>query len=912
MLRPPRNMLMRAEGEGIGKVAKESIAKVYDPKSVEDKWYQYCLDSGVFHSEPREGVAPYTIVIPPPNVTDVLHMGHAYNNTIQDVFIRYKRMCGFETLWMPGTDHAGIATQNVVERELAKEGLTRHDLGREKFVERVWRWREKYGSAIIHQLKKLGSSCDWARERFTMDEGLSAAVLEVFVRLYEEGLIYRGNYIVNWCPRCRTALSDEEAEHREHSGHLWYIKYPLADRDGYVMVATTRPETMLGDTAVAVNPDDERYADLVGGAAILPVLERPLAIIEDEFVDPQFGTGVVKVTPAHDPNDFEMGQRHNLDQVNVLNEDATINENGGKYAGMDRFECRERLVADLKELGLLEKIEQHSHAVAHCQRCDTILEPYLSEQWFVKIESLAEPARPAAKDGRIRFHPEKWTKVYTHWMENIRDWCISRQLWWGHRIPVYYCKSCNEMMVSKTAPEKCTKCGSKEIHQDDDVLDTWFSSWLWPFSTLGWPEKTEELQFYYPTDTLVTGPDIIFFWVARMIMAGMWFCGDVPFRDIYIHGIIRDAQGRKMSKSLGNGIDPLEMVEKYSADAVRFSLIMLSSEGQDIRLDENTFELGRNFSNKIWNAQRFLMMNLSDDDCENLIELMEQVDEAARGTSQTWPLEDRWILSRLHRVIGQVTTCLDDFKLGDATYSIYHFFWHEFCDWYLEMIKPRLYGKHNGKDRAVAVGLVVLRDAMKLLHPFIPFITEEIGQLIPARNKPVSIAVDAWPRANENLLDEEIEREADLVQRVTFSIRNMRSEMNVPPTAAVQAVVRPNDETTGNVLRRNAFHLAELARCSDVTIKADAAVPKQAAKTFLAEAEVFLPLEGLIDIDAERRRLEKERDRVSRLIESARIRLANGEFLEKAPAEVVQRERDKLEEHEQKLCKLEEGLSTLS
>jgi valyl-tRNA synthetase len=900
-----------AGGEGIAKVAKESIPKVYDPKSVEDKWYQYCLDNDVFHSEPRENAAPYTIVIPPPNVTDVLHMGHAYNNTIQDVFIRYKRMCGFETLWMPGTDHAGIATQNVVERVLAKEGLTRHDLGREKFVERVWQWREKYGSAIIRQLKKLGSSCDWVRERFTMDEGLSAAVLEVFVRLYEEGLIYRGNYIVNWCPRCRTALSDEEAEHREHSGHLWYIKYPLADRDGYVMVATTRPETMLGDTAVAVNPEDDRYRDLVGGAAILPVLERPLAIIEDEFVDPAFGTGAVKVTPAHDPNDFEMGERHRLDQVNVLNEDATINENGGKYAGMDRFECREQLVADLEKLGLLEKIETHVHAVAHCQRCDTILEPYLSEQWFVKIRPLAELALQAAKDGRIRFHPAKWTKVYTHWMENIRDWCISRQLWWGHRIPVYYCESCGEMMVSKTAPEKCAKCGSTEIRQDDDVLDTWFSSWLWPFSTLGWPEKTEELQYYYPTDTLVTAPDIIFFWVARMIMAGMWFCGDVPFRDIYIHGIIRDAQGRKMSKSLGNGIDPLEMVEKYSADAVRFSLIMLSSEGQDIRLDEDKFELGRNFSNKIWNAQRFLMMNLSEDGREKLIELMEEVDEAGRETARTWPIEDRWILSRLHGVIGEVTSCLDDFKLGDATYCIYHFFWHEFCDWYLEMIKPRLYGKRDGKDRAVAVGLVVLRDAMRLLHPFVPFITEEIAQRIPARNKPVSLAVDAWPKTNEGLLDKEIEEEADLVQRVTFSIRNMRGEMNVPPTAAVRAVVRPNDEKTAQVLRMNAFHVAELARCSEVAVDADAPVPKQAAKTFLSEAEVFLPLEGLIDVDAERRRLEKEREGVSRLIESGRARLANEEFLEKAPAEVVQRERDKLEEHEQKLCKLEDSLSTL-
>jgi len=893
-------------------VAEESIPKQYDPTVVEDKWYRHWLATNVFHSEPREGATPYTIVIPPPNVTDVLHMGHAYNNTIQDILIRYKRMCGFETLWMPGTDHAGIATQNVVERVLAGQGLTRHDLGREKFVERVWEWREKYGSAIIRQLKKLGSSCDWARERFTMDEGLSAAVVEVFVRLYEEGLIYRGTYIINWCPRCRTALSDEEAEHRQHNGKLWYVKYPLAGRDGSVTVATTRPETMLGDVAVAVNPDDRRYKGLVGSTAILPVLERPLAIIEDEFVDPSFGTGAVKVTPAHDPNDFEMGQRHDLEQINVLNEDGAINENGGKYVGMDRFACREQLVADLEKLGLLEKIEPHEHAVAHCQRCDTILEPYLSEQWFVKIKPLAEPALQAVKDGRIRFHPAKWTKVYTHWMENIRDWCISRQLWWGHRIPVYYCESCGEMMVRRTAPDTCTKCGGMEIHQDEDVLDTWFSSWLWPFSTLGWPEETKELEYYYPTDTLVTGPDIIFFWVARMIMAGMWFCGDVPFRDVYIHGIIRDAQGRKMSKSLGNGIDPLEMIDRFSADAVRFSLIMLSSEGQDIRLDESKFELGRNFSNKIWNAHRFLMMSLPDEGAESMLPLMKEVDEAGGEAATTWPLENRWILSRCQRVIEEVTSCLDRFRLGDAAYSVYHFFWHEFCDWYLEMIKPRLYGKHDGKERALAVALVVLRDAMKLLHPIIPFITEEIWQRIPGQDKPVSIATAAWPMMNESLMDGDIEREAEAVQRVTFAIRNMRSEMNVPPTAAVRAIVRPREEWTEKVLRVNAGHIAELARCSDVIVDATEPAPTQSARTFLADAEVFVPLEGLIDIDEERRRLERERNRVGGLADRARATLSNRQFLEKAPAEVVQERKEKLEEFEQKLRRLEDSLSALS
>ena len=902
---------MKQKEDRIDTVANESIPKVYDPKSVEDKWYQFWLDHNIFHSEPRDGATPYTIVIPPPNVTDVLHMGHAYNNTIQDILIRYKRMRGFETLWMPGTDHAGIATQNVVEKELARQRMTRHDLGREKFVERVWQWREKYGNAIIRQLKKLGSSCDWARERFTMDEGLSAAVMEVFVRLYEQGLIYRGKYIINWCPRCRTALSDEEAEHREHSGKLWYVKYPLLGRNGYITVATTRPETMLGDVAVAVHPHDMRYKGLEHSSAILPILARPLAIIQDEFVDPQFGTGAVKVTPAHDPNDFEMGKRHNLAQVNVLNEDGTINENGGKYAGLDRFECRDRLIADLEDEGLLEKIEPHVHAVAHCQRCDTVLEPYLSEQWFVKIKPLAEPALQAALDGRIKFHPERWTKVYTHWMENIRDWCISRQLWWGHRIPVYYCNSCNEMMVARTAPAQCTKCGSAEIHQDDDVLDTWFSSWLWPFSTLGWPERTKELEYYYPTDTLVTAPEIIFFWVARMIMAGMWFCGHVPFHDVYIHGIIRDAKGRKMSKSLGNGIDPLEMIQKYSADAVRFSLVMLSAEGQDVRFDESKIELGRNFSNKIWNAHRFLMMNVSENDDQKLTKLMEEIDETSSAFIETLPLEDRWVLSRLHRTIEQVTTCLDTFKFNDATSNIYRFFWHEFCDWYLEMIKPRLYGKRDGKDQALAVGLIVLRDTMKLLHPFIPFITEEIWQNIPGRNRPVSIAVDRWPKPNKSLMNAEIEREMDLVQRVTFSIRNMRSEMNVSPTTNVRVIIRPTGEMARSTITRHAAHIQELARCSEVTIDAKAAVSRQAAKTFLPEAEVYLPLEGVIDIETERRRLEKERDRLTSLIERIQTRLDSDEFVTKAPAEIVEQEKQKLSEYEQKLIKLNDSLSSL-
>jgi len=902
---------MKQKEDRIDTVANESIPKVYDPKSVEDKWYQFWLDHNIFHSEPRDGATPYTIVIPPPNVTDVLHMGHAYNNTIQDILIRYKRMRGFETLWMPGTDHAGIATQNVVEKELARQRMTRHDLGREKFVERVWQWREKYGNAIIRQLKKLGSSCDWARERFTMDEGLSAAVMEVFVRLYEQGLIYRGKYIINWCPRCRTALSDEEAEHREHSGKLWYVKYPLLGRNGYITVATTRPETMLGDVAVAVHPHDMRYKGLEHSSAILPILARPLAIIQDEFVDPQFGTGAVKVTPAHDPNDFEMGKRHNLAQVNVLNEDGTINENGGKYAGLDRFECRDRLIADLEDEGLLEKIEPHVHAVAHCQRCDTVLEPYLSEQWFVKIKPLAELALQAALDGRVKFHPERWTRVYTHWMENIRDWCISRQLWWGHRIPVYYCNSCNEMMVARTAPAQCTKCGSAEIHQDDDVLDTWFSSWLWPFSTLGWPERTKELEYYYPTDTLVTAPEIIFFWVARMIMAGMWFCGHVPFHDVYIHGIIRDAKGRKMSKSLGNGIDPLEMIQKYSADAVRFSLVMLSAEGQDVRFDESKIELGRNFSNKIWNAHRFLMMNVSENDDQKLTKLMEEIDETSSAFIETLPLEDRWVLSRLHRTIEQVTTCLDTFKFNDATSNIYRFFWHEFCDWYLEMIKPRLYGKRDGKDQALAVGLIVLRDTMKLLHPFIPFITEEIWQNIPGRNRPVSIAVDRWPKPNKSLMNAEIEREMDLVQRVTFSIRNMRSEMNVSPTTNVRVIIRPTGEMARSTITRHAAHIQELARCSEVTIDAKAAVSRQAAKTFLPEAEVYLPLEGVIDIETERRRLEKERDRLTSLIERIQTRLDSDEFVTKAPAEIVEQEKQKLSEYEQKLIKLNDSLSSL-
>jgi valyl-tRNA synthetase len=884
---------------------QKTLPKVYDPHAVEEKWYRYWLEKNLFHSEPNPSKKPYCIVIPPPNVTAELHMGHAYNNTIQDIFIRYHRMCGRETMWMPGTDHAGIATQNVVERNLAQEeGLTRHDLGREKFVERVWEWRERYGSTIISQLKRLGCSCDWERERFTFDKGLSKAVTEVFVRLYEKGLIYRGKYIINWCPRCHTALSDEEAIHQEHAGNLWHIRYPLKDGDGFVVVATTRPETMLGDTAVAVNPTDERYRTLVGKTAVLPVIGRELPILADEFVDPSFGTGIVKVTPAHDPNDYMMGQRHDLDFVNILNEDATLNENAGPYQGYERFTCREALVEELKQKRLLEKVEIHTHAIAHCQRCDTILEPYLSEQWFVKTKPLAEPALKAVLDGRIRFYPEKYTKIYIGWMENIRDWCISRQLWWGHRIPVYYCDDCGNMMVRRTAPEKCEQCSSAAMHQDEDVLDTWFSSWLWPFSTMGWPNKTPELDYYYPTQLLATAAEIIFFWVARMIMAGMEFMGDIPFSDVYINGTVRDEIGRKMSKSLGNGIDPLLMIEKYSADSVRGSLLMLSSEGQDINLAENSFEIGRNLSNKIWNAYRLLVLNAGDtmpgSKPADVAELPEE------------ELSDRWIKSKYYRTIRTVTEGLNEYRLHEAIASIYDFFWHDYCDWYLELIKGRMSRDAGPESRSGSLGLAVgiLEGSMQLLHPFMPFITEELWQSIN-RHENESIMVSSWPAMRNEEIDPEAEARMKVLQQTINAIRNIRGEMSVPPSKGIDVVFKVADEEIARLLDEHRRYIAALARTNTIEISSDPIIPKPAARAFPPDVEVHVPLAGLIDIAKEEERLRKELTRVESEIGASDSKLSNEKFLSKAPEHVVRMTREKREELLYKAEKLKHSLDQL-
>jgi valyl-tRNA synthetase len=884
---------------------QRTIPKVYEPHAVEEKWYQYWLERRYFHSEPNPDKKPYCIVIPPPNVTAELHMGHAYNNTIQDIFIRYRRMAGDETMWMPGTDHAGIATQNVVERRLAKEEkLTRHDLGRDKFVERVWQWREKYGSTIISQLKRLGCSCDWERERFTMDEGLSQAVIEVFVHLYEKGLIYRGKYIINWCPRCQTALSDEEAVHQEHEGNLWYIRYPLKDGRAHIVVATTRPETMLGDTAVAVNPHDERHRHLIGKTAVLPVIGRELPIIADEFVDPAFGTGLVKVTPAHDPNDYQIGLRHNLPQVNILNGDATLNENAGPYKGYDRFKCRAELLEQLTREGLLEKVERHTHAITHCQRCDTVLEPYLSEQWFVKTKPLAEPALRAVLDGRIKFYPDKWTKVYVGWMENIRDWCISRQLWWGHRIPVYYCDACSNMMVKRIAPERCDKCSSPNIRQDEDVLDTWFSSWLWPFSTMGWPEKTPELEYYYPTQLLVTAAEIIFFWVARMIMAGLEFMGDIPFVDVYINGTVRDEIGRKMSKSLGNGIDPLLMIQQYSADAVRFSLMMLAADGQDINLSESRFEMGRNFSNKIWNAHRLLALSVGESPLELSAEVADLPEEE---------LADHWIKSRFYRTVRAVSDGINQYRLHDAINSIYDFFWHDYCDWYLELIKPRVADDADPQSKSVALRLAagIMEGSMLLLHPFMPFITEEIWQALNRHHEADSIMVSPWPAARDAMIDPDAESNMRTLQEVINAIRNIRGEMSVPPGKNITVVMKVSDEPTARLLDDHRRYMFVLTRAETITISPKPEIPKPAARAFLPGMEIHVPLKGLIDLDKEEARLRKELTRVEAEISASDAKLSSEKFVSRAPEHVVQATREKREELARKAQKLKTSIEQL-
>lgn len=858
------------------------LDKVYNPKGVEEKWYQFWLDKGYFVAKTDSHKRPFSIVIPPPNVTGSLHMGHALNNTLQDIVIRLKRMQGYNTLWVPGTDHAGIATQNVVERELQKENLTREALGREEFIKRVWEWKEKYGRTIIEQLKRLGCSLDWTRERFTMDPGLSRAVREVFVRLYEEGLIYRGNYIINWCPRCKTALSDLEVEHEEEKGFLYYIRYPLSGREGRLVVATTRPETMFGDTAVAVNPLDTRYSKYVGEYVILPIAEKRIPVIADSYVDMSFGTGVLKVTPAHDFYDFEIGLRHNLDRVRVINEDGTMNENALHYSGMGRFECREKLLEELKERGYLERIEPYNLMVGRCYRCKTIVEPYLSLQWFLRMKPLAEPAIEAVRSKRIRIIPEMWEKVYFEWMRNIRDWCISRQIWWGHRIPVWYCKECDGTYASREDVTQCPKCGG-EVIQETDVLDTWFSSALWPFSTLGWPEKTKELEIFYPTSLLVTGFDILFFWVARMIMMGLKFMGDVPFREVYIHALVRDAEGKKMSKSRGNVIDPLLVIEKYGCDAFRFTLAMLSSQGRDILLSEERIETGRNFVNKLWNASRLALTLLG-----------EGAPVDARFENKSTFIPDRYIVSRLQRTIRDVTSSLESYHFNEAALKLYDFVWHEFCDWYLELIKPNLYGriKNFERESTLLTLLYTLKNILKLLHPFMPFVTEEIYQMLPGEKRE-SIVIDDYPSLRVEFIDEEAESKMDVLKGVIDAIRKIRGEINIQPSLRLKAFLKA--EGSRKLLEEYRQYIMELGRLEDIRF-VDEEIRGEVAVEVYGDTEIYIPIGGLIDVEKELVRIEKEIKKVDEELEKIFKKLNNRDFLEKAPAEVIEKNREVMEE----------------
>ena len=870
------------------------LPKTYDPKSVEDKLYKFWVDSGFFHAEVNPDKKPYTIVIPPPNVTGQLHMGHAFDETLQDILIRTKRMQGYEALWMPGTDHAGIATQIKVEENLRKEeGLTRYDLGREEFLKRVWAWKDKFGSRIISQLKKLGTSCDWDRERFTMDEGCSKAVREVFVNLYNKGLIYKGHRIINWCPHCATALSDAEVEYETQPGKLWHIRYPLADGSGDLVVATTRPETFMGDTGVAVNPNDERYKHLIGKTCILPIMNREIPIFGDEYVDMEFGTGCVKVTPCHDPNDFEMGQRHNLEQILVFNEDATVNANGGKYEGMDRYECRKAVVKDLEEGGWLVKIEDHEHNVGTCYRCGTTVEPMTSAQWFVKMAPLAKPAMDVVNEGKTKFVPDRFSKTYLRWMENVHDWCISRQLWWGHRIPAFYCEDCGEMTVSKTDVCTCPKCGGTHIHQEEDVLDTWFSSALWPFSTLGWPDKTKELEYFYPTSTLVTGYDIIFFWVARMIFSGVEHMGETPFETVYIHGLVRDAQGRKMSKSLGNGIDPLEVIDQYGADALRFTLATGNSPGNDMRFSDERVQASRNFCNKIWNASRFIQMNLTIDK-----------DKAVQLPADL-TIEDKWILSKFNTLVADVTRNIDQYELGLAAAKLNDFIWENFCDWYIEIAKTRL---QTGDENVQKVLCYVLSGAMQLLHPFMPFITETIWQALPHEGP--SVMVSAWPEYKDELHFAAEEAQMESLMDAVRAIRNRRAEMNVPPSKKAKVRILTEKKDTFSA---GAGFFPKLAYASEIELID--AVPADAAKmasVVTGDAQIYMPMGDLIDFEAERARLGKEKSKVEADIDFVMKKLNNPKFVDKAPEKVVAAEREKAEKLREHLAKLEESIAALN
>ena len=857
------------------------LSKAYEPREAEEKWYRYWLDHDYFHAADPSSKKPFSIVIPPPNVTGMLHMGHALNNVLQDIVVRYKRMQGYNALWMPGMDHAGIATQNVVEQELTKEGITRHDLGREKFIERVWEWKAKYGGVIIHQLKRLGCSCDWARERFTMDEGLSRAVREVFVRLYDDGLIYQGDYIVNWCPRCRTAISDLEVEYHQEAGHLWNIRYPFAEGGGEIIVATTRPETMLGDTAVAVHPDDERYRHLVGKEVILPLVNRRIPVIADDYVTMEFGSGAVKITPSSDPNDFAMAGRHNLPIIKIMDDNAVINQNGGVYEGQDRYTCRRNIVSDLESGGYLIGTEPYTHNIGRCYRCKTDVEPAVSRQWFVRIAPLAKEAISAVVTGKTRIVPSTWEATYFEWMNNIRDWCISRQIWWGHRIPVWTCKDCEKIIVAAQDPEHCPGCDGKKLHQEEDVLDTWFSSALWPFSTLGWPENTEALRTFYPTSLLVTGFDILFFWVARMMMMGLYVMKDVPFRDVYLHALVRDENGEKMSKSKGNSIDPLEMMDKFGTDAFRFTLAAFTAQGRDVRMSEERIEGYKFFVNKIWNATRFSMMNLAD------------YDTALPDRPEDGSVADRWIRSRLNRTVAEVIRGLDEYRFNDAAAAVYQFVWHEFCDWYLELIKPLLYGRdHSPGRRAAQKTLVeVLTTVLKLLHPFMPFLTEEIWQTLVADGSSVMVA--EFPAMDETHDDPEADQEMSQIMEVITRIRNIRGEMNIAPSLKLKVTLTATSEALRDSLERGRVYILNLANLEGLKIADEMAEPKGAATAVAGPVHVYVFVAGVIDIEGEKGRLGKEISRIERDLAVVEKKLANPDFLAKAADAVVKKEKQK-------------------
>ncbi len=870
----------------------KELAKQYNPAEVEDRTYKFWCDNKYFHAEVDKTKKPYTIVIPPPNITGQLHMGHALDNTLQDILIRWRRMQGYDALWLPGTDHASIATEAKIVEAMRKEGVTKEEIGRDEFLKRAWAWKDQYGSRIIEQLKKMGSSCDWDRERFTMDEGCSKAVKEVFVNLYNKGLIYQGKRMVNWCPHCRTTISDAEVEYEDQAGHFWHLRYPFKDGSGYVELATTRPETMLGDTAVAVNPNDERYKGIIGKTLILPIVHREIPVVADEYVDIEFGTGVVKITPAHDPNDYEVGLRHNLEIIDVMTDDGHIAEGWGKYSGMDRYECRKEIVKDLEAEGALIKIEDYSHNVGTCYRCHSTIEPRLSKQWFVKMEPLAKPAIDVVKNGEVKFVPERFSKIYYHWMENIKDWCISRQLWWGHRIPAYYCQDCGEVIVSKEDVKKCPKCGGNHIEQDPDTLDTWFSSALWPFSTLGWPDKTPELEYFYPTNTLVTGYDIIFFWVARMIFSAVEHTGKVPFDTVLIHGLVRDAQGRKMSKSLGNGIDPLEVIDEYGADALRFTLATGNSPGNDMRFSDDKVKASRNFANKLWNAARFVLMYLGDD-------------YKFGGLPKELALEDKWIISKVNTLAKDVTANLEKFELGVAIQKLYDFIWDVFCDWYIEISKIRLQSG-EGADTAKAVLVYVLTDILKLLHPFMPFITEEIYQAIPHDTE--SIMISKWVEYDDALNFAAEEEQVEKIMSAVRAIRNRRAEMNIPPSRKAAVFVETQDADTFNY---GAEFIKRLAYAGDVTVAASFENLGNVVTIITESAKIYIPMGELVDFEAERKRLEKDLAAAQDKLDFINKKLSNPGFVNKAPENVVNKNREDAAKLEEKISGIKASLDSL-